>query len=408
MKYLKRDEIKLLILMGIPALGQALIYTLVTTYLPYFIGQLSSAFITGLLISIEGIFALAIPILIGLWSDSISSPLGKRLPFFFAGVFISSLILICIPFSSHSLFLLALELILFFIGYFTSYEAYYALYPDLIPTEERGRSQGIMGGFRSIGMLMALTGGGVLINIWKPLPFLLSTVIFIIVAIALYFSIRKKLKISNKSKSINWLGAWSLIKKNKKIQFWLIANTLWEAAVSVLRVFIVLYFTKGLHLNLNQSSGALGMVGLSAIVAAPLAGFLADRYGHKPVMLTAIVLFAIGLLPALFTTNKYFLLGILPVAFTAVILMTLPFSLLMAYLAKEKHHGLGSALFGFCQGVGVLIGPITAGIAINIFSDVDFLVFKETKGFSAMYLIASFFLFLSVPFAIHLFRLAKQ
>ncbi|MDP8947775.1 MAG: MFS transporter [Actinomycetota bacterium] len=96
-------------------------------------------------------------------------------------------------------------------------------------------------------------------------------------------------------------------------------------------------------------AGALAMVGGAALVAAPLSGKLADRYGHRPVMLVALLLFGLGLLPPLFipdlTLNPYFLAGVLPIAFAAVVLMTLPYSVLMGLLSEE-HHGAAAGMYG--------------------------------------------------------------
>ena len=63
---------------------------------------------------------------------------------------------------------------------------------------------------------------------------------------------------------------------------------MWEAGLGALRAFVVLYFTRGLGLSLREVSGALALVGVAALVAAPLAGKLADRFGHRPVMLAAL------------------------------------------------------------------------------------------------------------------------
>ena len=54
-------EKRFLILLGIPSLGLALAYTLVTSYVPFIIAQLSGAAITGTMIGGEGLFALFVP-----------------------------------------------------------------------------------------------------------------------------------------------------------------------------------------------------------------------------------------------------------------------------------------------------------------------------------------------------------
>jgi MFS family permease len=311
--------------------------------------------------------------------------------------------MVAMPFSSSSLSLLTFELVLFFIAYFTIYAAYYALFPDFTPANQRARSQGFSGFFKSIGMLLALAGGGFLMQIWKPLPFLLFTLLLFSMIWILYYAIKERMHTWGETE-IRWKSELNLLKKNRQVRTWVIANTLWESAVAILRVFVVLYFTQGINLSLSGSSSALLMVGLAAIFAAPLSGYLADKYGYRLVMGLSIVLFAAGVLPPIFTTDKFFLSFIFPVAFFAVILMTLPFSMLMGYIPKDKFHGTAAGLFGLCQGLGALIGPILAGFAVDLLKNVDFLAFEKTKGYAAIYLVASILLLASLPFTLLLTR----
>lgn len=404
---LSAKEWSFLILLGIPSSGIALAYTFIIMYLPIFIERLSGAGMTGLMIGGEGIFAMFVPFLIGGWSDSVQTKIGRRLPFVLVGTFLICITLLLMPFSSMSLMLLAIELAVFFIGYFTYFSAYYACFPDLIPNEERGRSQGVQGGFLLLGMLCALVGGGFLLHVSETLPFLIVILAMIFNSIILYYTVRHRIKkpnLVNKEMRINWLAEWELIRDNKSIRLWMIANTLWECSISVLSVFVVLYFTRGVGLSLVKTAEILSLVGISAIFAAPTAGILADRYGHKPVILVSLVFFAMGLLPPIFTVNPYFIIAIFPVAFAAVILMTLPYSLLMGYLPEEKEHGAGAALFLLCQGLGAIFGPLVTGGVIELFKNTHFLVFAKTLGYSALFPVASIFLLASIPATMSLFR----
>jgi MFS family permease len=290
-------------------------------------------------------------------------------------------------------------LTLFFIAYFVYYSPYYALFPDLVPREEYGRSQGVQGGFRSVGMLLSLVGGGLLLHLWEPLPFLIAATAIVATTLVLFLSVRDKIRQESEPgpEQINWTADLHLLCENRNIRLWMIANSLWEASIAALRAFIVLYFTRGLGLSLTGVSGALALVGGAAVVAAPLSGKLGDRYGHRPVMLVALWGFGLGLLPPLFTTNHYFIAGIVPVAFAAVVLMTLPYSVLMGLLPEEGHHGSGAAMFGFSRGVGVLVGPLLTGLAVELLKPVGLLVFDETQGYAAMFGVASALLLVSVP-----------
>src|SRR5205085_11388321 len=95
------------------------------------------------------------------------------------------------------------------------------------------------------------------------------------------------------------------------------ADALWEGAVDALRTFVVRSFTRGLGMSLRATATALALVGLAAVVAAPVAGKLADRFGSRRVMQVAVWFFALGLIPTFVTTNPAFLVAIVPVAFAA-------------------------------------------------------------------------------------------
>ena len=392
-------ERRFLALLGLPAFSISLAYTVVTTYLPVLLERLSGPAVTGILIGVEGIFALFVPIIVGEWSDSLRTRIGGRMPFIVAGAALAAGALIAMPFGRGMLAVVAIALAVFFIAYFVYYSPYYALFPDLVPREEHGRSQGVQGGFRSAGMLLSLVGGGVLLELWEPLPFLTGAIAIAGVTIFFFFGVRDLLGQGEDGSSTqtNWKAVWELIRDSRDIRFFIVGNSMWEAGIGALRAFVVLYFTKGLSLSLSGVSGALALVGVAAIPAALLSGKLADRFGHRPVMLIALWFFGLGLLPTLFTTNHYFLAGILPVAFAAVVLITLPYSVLMGFLPEEQQHGAGAALFSFSRGGGIVLGAMLAGIAAELLRGVNFLTFGQTQGYAAIFLVASAFLLASSP-----------
>ncbi|RCW46204.1 Na+/melibiose symporter-like transporter [Halopolyspora algeriensis] len=389
-----------LAVLGLPAFGIALAYTLVTTYLPVLIERLSGPAITGAMVAGEGVLSLIVPTVVGSWSDATGTRIGGRMPFVLVGAVLAITGLVLIPVNAGSLLGIGIGLTVFFVGYFVYYSPYYALFPDLVPDAQRGRSQGAQGTFRSVGMLASLSVGGLLLHWWQPLPFLLGAVAIIGVTVVLYLSIRTRLQTTSPESTRNRTGRareWELLRDQPDIRRWAVANSLWETAVGALRVFVVLYFTQGLGLSLPQVSGALALVGGAAIVAAPVSGKLADRYGHRPVMTAALWIFALGLLPPLLSTNTYFIAAIVPITFAAVVLITLPYSVLMGLLPDRQQHGIGAGLFGFSRGIGVLLGPLLAGLAVQLCRSVDVLVFAETDGYSAVFGVTSAALLASIP-----------
>jgi Na+/melibiose symporter-like transporter len=71
----------------------------------------------------------------------------------------------------------AVVVAVFFVAYFVAYEPYRALYPDLVDDEIAGRAQSSQAIFRGLGTFLALVGGGLLISISDPLPFLATALI---------------------------------------------------------------------------------------------------------------------------------------------------------------------------------------------------------------------------------------
>jgi MFS family permease len=105
-----------------------------------------------------------------------------------------------------------------------------------------------------------------------------------------------------------------LVRGRRDLQAFLVANALWELALSALKTFLVLYVTKTLGLSLAGSSLAIG--------AAPL------------------------------------------VAFGGGVTMSVPYALLMPMMPRGA-HGAVTGLYSLSRGVGTSLGPLLAGVAIE-------------------------------------------
>ena len=174
---LERSEWRILVILGVPTFALALAITTVSTYLPVIAADFSaSSIVIGLLIGGEGLMALWLPLVVGSWSDRLHTPLGSRLPFIIAAT-PPLVIALAVLGYVHSIALAAVVMAVFFVGYFVAYEPYRALYPDLVDHEIAGRAQSTQAIFRGLGTFLALLGGGLLISISNPLPFLAAAVI---------------------------------------------------------------------------------------------------------------------------------------------------------------------------------------------------------------------------------------
>jgi hypothetical protein len=108
-------------------------------------------------------------------------------------------------------------------------------------------------------------------------------------------------------------------------------------------------------------------------------------------MRAAAWVYAIGLLPPLFFHSGWLIVAVVPAAFAAGVIMTLPYAEVMGLLESE-HHGAAAGVFGFSRGVGTMLGPVLAGIAVTVLKG----PLASTQGYAAVFGVASVAVFVSL------------
>jgi Na+/melibiose symporter-like transporter len=366
--------------------------------MPTFIQRLSGPFVTGALIGSEGLFALFVPVLAGSWSDHIRSRLGGRLVFLVVAAPVAAAALVLMPLIG-TLAAIALLLPVFYIAYFTYYPPYRALYPDLVPPELRGRSQGIQKALREGGLGLALVGGGVLLDLWPPLPFTLGAAVLLAITAVVYFRVSDSKGEGGASDGHAprprelYREVRRLVGDEPPLRHVLIANSLWELALAALRSFVILFITVGLGRTTSVASGVLAIAGVGVVVGALTAGKLADRVGHRRVVLVAVVVYGLGAFTPALTYAPWVLGFVFIVATAAGIVMALPYSMMMTMM-PESEHGVAAGVYELSRGVGVLLGPLIAGTAIELLGA----LFPITKGYAAIFLVTGAAVLASLPF----------
>src|SRR5699024_11958965 len=106
-----------------------------------------------------------------------------------------------------------------------------------------------------------------------------------------------------------------------------IANSLWNFALSGLRAFVVLFFLVGMGRTSSfVATVVFTLVAAGIAVAAPAAGWLADRYGHARLLTGALIVYGVLMaIPGL--CQVPWLIVIVPIgAAEAATVLHLPFS----------------------------------------------------------------------------------
>jgi MFS family permease len=397
---LRPEERSRLAVLALPTSALALSITVVSTYLGTITRRYThDAVVIGLIIGGEGVMALWVPLLAGASSDRVRTRLGGRLPFVLAGGIPAAAALMLIGFLG-SLTAVAAAAGAFFGFYFVAYEPYRALYPDLFEGQSiAGRSQSAQAVARGLGTGLALLVGGLLLSVARPLPFVFcGFVLLISLGSFVWLLSRRGLpKQGHVEGSVldEARRLWGLIAGHPALRAYLIANALWEMALAALKAFIVLYLTIGLRIPLATAALLIGGVALVILVGAAGAGKAGDRFGGLRVLNYALVAYGLGYLVPLLTSSRPLIAISVPfIAIGGGTVMTLAYAVLMPMMPADE-HGAMTGFYSLSRGIGIVLGPLLAGIAIELSKHT---LLHSTHGLRAMWLVCSAAIFLSIPF----------
>ncbi len=234
----RASEWRRLATLGLPTFGMALAITTVSSYLPVVAhGFTSSTTVIGVFIGGEGLAALCLPIIVGSWSDRIRTPIGGRLPFLLAGTPVM-IVGLAVLGAAGSLLVIGIGLAAFFCGYFTAYEPYRALYPDLVPDAISSRAQSTQAIWRGAGTGLALFSGGWLLSVADFWPFAsAATILALSVGVFGWLLLRGGVgqgQGKNDSESAREVlrRVRRLLGSHPALRAYVIANSLWELSLA--------------------------------------------------------------------------------------------------------------------------------------------------------------------------------
>ena len=370
--------------LGFGAFGLAFSISIVAAYLPPLLGRFTdSSVLIAAVISAEGLFALALPLVIGPWSDTFHTPLGRRRPFMLVALAPMAFCLTLMAFMP-TFWLTALLVFAFYFAYYVYEPPYRGLYPDLVPEAFYGRAQSVQHLMRGAALGAALVGGGFLFHVWRPSPFLLAAAVTTWACGATIVFVQETGGHSRVFEGIRTYVArsWEVVRTEPSVRRFLIANTAWEAAFAAARTFVVLYFVRGLHEPLSTSSAVLATISVGYVVAAIASGPLGDRVGLARVIFFASLVYGGGYMVSGLaqTWHDWYYAALFPMAVAGGTVMTLAWGLLFKLMPAE-HRGAISGLAVTTKGIGLLVGPIVAGTAIDVLSP----YLEQTDGYQILW-----------------------
>jgi MFS family permease len=391
-------------ILGLGAFGLAFSITTTAAYLPPLLARFTdSKTMIAAVLSAEGVFALSLPLVIGPWSDTFQTPMGRRRPFMLAALWPMGFCLALIAFMPN-IWTATLIVLAFFSAYYVYEPPYRGLYPDVLHERMYGRSQGVQHVMRGIALGIALVGGGFLFHVWHAGPFLLAAVATTAACGATILLVHEEP--GEGSRVFRGVRSyvrtsWKVFHDVPEVRRFLLANAAWEGTFAAMRTFVVLYITKGLKQPLSTSSAVLAAVAVGYVIAALSAGRLGDRFGLARVIFGASFVYGAGLLIAGLAQvwhNWYYGL-ILPVAVAGGTVMTLSWALLFK-LMPAQHRGAIAGLATTTKGLGLLVGPLVAGVMIDVLSP----YLKKTGGYEVLWPVCAVPVLVAIPLVASLIK----
>jgi MFS family permease len=327
------------------------------------------------MVAASAITATLTTILMGTLSDRTRSRWGQRKPFILFGYLAWGVMTALYPSAAFfkpvgmaiSMAIL-LDCVMTFFGSTANDAALNAYITDVTTAENRGRVMGVVQILTWVAILIVYGGAGPIIEGFGYYTFfyVIGGLVFLLGLVGSTFIHEEPLV--DKPKGTYWHQLtesfqWKNLIANREFFLVMIAIMLWQIAFNIFFPYIIIYLQHYLQLDITSSSVAIAVIiFVGGIVLAWPFGLLVDRWGRKPMALTAIATEMIGLI--LFSLTKslapLIVTGILWLApFTAWTIATSTWS---KDLFPEDRRGqfAGFYLF-FWVMLPMILGPLTGG-----------------------------------------------
>ncbi|HUX99232.1 MAG TPA: MFS transporter [Candidatus Deferrimicrobium sp.] len=360
------------------------------TYLDHVL-HLEAIFIT-IMVVFSALVGLITNIIFGIMSDNTRSRFGRRRPFILFGGFLTGISMIVYAYSGSFLMALIIDAIAIGAASNSYYMAQRALIPDLIDINHRGRVNGIINNFGTIGYGVGIAlflllnefygipdpeGGTMITQAGYIFALTIGGILFILVAIIGFIGIREpnaselppKRPFTQEFKEIFNIRE---LRKNREFYKFVIAFTIFQAGNSVFLPFMFIYiFDLGF-----STTTLLLIIGIAApilFLVTYLLGHFADKtnFGRKRLLAPTILISSLGffLVPFLAMTPEP-IIPLYVLIFTLLLVMLIsimtPLSAWYQDLLPDDQRGKFLGILNITNTLSQVIGVTVGGIAASL------------------------------------------
>jgi len=260
-----------------------------------------------------------------------------------------------------------------------------AMAADIFPVKERGRAMGLYSMSSGMGQLIGPLVAPLLIqgsdfNVY----FLFSGGFVVVSAIAMAMFVKETLPSELRvvreegGKRIDVKGFLSSVRGlGLVVGVFLAAVLLYRTGYTMIDPFFSLYLKEVVGVDLSSMSYFFALRAVCTMAFAPLAGWIADRYGRKPAFLTGIALTVVTLVGYTRISGFTDVLLIRALDATGSVILLTSIRTFMADLLAPEVRGFGMGLYSTVTQESSTMGAIFGGVVIDMY------------GFNMVFLIAA-------------------
>lgn len=381
-------------LLGFGFFGVSVIWSVYNAYVPLMLDGrfgLSAGWI-GFFMVLDNIAALLIQPPLGVFSDRLRTPLGRRLPFMLLGAPIAAVAFGFIPLTSVlPLFIIATVILLLSMAIWRT--PIVALMPDITPSKFRSQANGVINLMGGLGAVLSFAVGAKLYEMNPAYAFWMGSGLVVVAAILVLIFIRepreyvdKKVHLADlssdgkeKSKVIDNIKE-VFSQEDKSASRILLAILLWFLSYNAVEAFFTLYGVNHLGLAEADSGFQLTYISLVFLVFAIPSGYISAKFGRRRTIMTGISIMALCILlmyflpPATLTSQFGSIMGfgVYPVSLVLMLagigwafinINSLP---MVVDMTDDDHIGTYTGLYYFASQTAAIIGPVVFGGIIQI------------------------------------------
>lgn len=381
-------------------------WTLYGSYIPIYLQAGSATFaagvgvlgfgftpaITGLILSLGNAISMVLRPLVGVFSDTSKSKMGRRMPFVVFGMPFMVIALIAVSYIPElipqTLNGNAAQLTGYLVPFFIALAVILIAYPvmlgpgrvmlfDVIPSEHRVTANGVSQTVDGFLCIVVIVGGAMLYDLYRPLPMWVSAA-FIFAAVLLVWKTVKEPSVvdpSSPEKSASFKEILHTLRTlpkedTKSLVFFSLALLFALLGLAVGTSFVTSYAVSVLGVSVGTASMLMVIIAITCMVVAVPAAMLANRFGRKNIMLvgavicvlSCLLIWLLGSLVALFIIMVTFSIG-----FMFIVISTTPMAADLS--PSEKYIGTYVSLTHLVGSLGPVLGPVAGGWLVGMFNN---------------------------------------